>query len=92
MRYVGKQNRRCSLNLCERVAEFISDSRRVYCAVHAQYLVVGGQLLREENELREALSKQSIAEAAEIEEQLDFDSWFEKRYGKNKEAEDDSKN
>jgi hypothetical protein len=82
MRYIGRQNRRCSLNKCERIAEFTSDSKRLYCSIHAQYLVVGGQLLKEENELREALSKQSIEEAEMVESQLDFDEWFEKKYPK----------
>jgi hypothetical protein len=83
MRYIGRQNRRCSLNKCERVAEFASDSKRLYCSIHAQYLVVGGQLLREENELREKL--QEAAEAGQVEELLDFDAWFEKHYGKQEE-------
>jgi hypothetical protein len=78
MRWIGKQNRHCSLNKCERIAEFISDSKRLYCALHAQYLVVGGQLLKEENELREKL--QEKAEADQVEELLDFDQWFEKHY------------
>lgn len=82
MRYIGKQNRYCSLARCERFAEFMSDSKRLYCALHAQYLVVGGQLLREENELREALTKENQEEANAVAEQLDFDQWFEKHFGK----------
>jgi hypothetical protein len=87
MRYIGRQNRLCSLNKCERIAEFTSDSKRLYCSIHAQYLVVGGQLLKEENELREALSKQALEEAEAIESQLDFDLWWEKHYGKQEEKE-----
>jgi hypothetical protein len=85
MRWIGRQNRYCSLNRCERIAEFISDSKRLYCPLHAQYLVVGGQLLKEENELREKL--QEAAEADQVEEQLDFDAWWEKHYGKQEEKE-----
>lgn len=82
MRFIGRQNVRCSLTRCERTAEFISDSKRMYCPLHAQYLVVGGQLLREENELREKLAEH--AEAEQVEEQLDFDQWWEQRYGRSK--------
>jgi len=78
MRYVGKQLRKCSLNGCESTAEFLSESHRLYCPRHAQYLVVGGQLLREENELREKLTE--AKEEDQVLEQLDFDAWFAKYY------------
>jgi len=82
MRYVGRQNRRCSLAGCERIAEFMSTSKRLYCPLHAQYLVVGGQLLKEENELREKLAE--MAEKDQVDEMLDFDAWFEKHYPEEK--------
>lgn len=83
MRYVGKQNRRCSLQACERVAEFISETSRLYCPLHAQYLVVGQQLLKEENELRAKLME-TATEEDQVLEQLDFDAWFEKHYPEEK--------
>lgn len=82
MRYIGKQNRYCSLARCERYAEFISDTKRVYCRMHAQFLLVGGQLLKDENDLREKLAEHTEAEM--VEEQLDFDSWYERHYGPDK--------
>lgn len=60
----------------------MSDTKRVYCAMHAQYLIVGGQLLKEENELREKLAEHAEADA--VEEQMDFDTWWEVHYGRSK--------
>jgi hypothetical protein len=82
MRFVGKQLRRCSLPGCEKTAEFMSQSKRVYCPLHAQYLVVGGQLVREERELREKLAE--AREQDQVDELLDFDSWFNKHYPEEK--------
>jgi len=83
MKYVGKQLRKCSLTGCERTAEFLSPTKRLYCPLHAQYLVVGGQLLKEENELREKILEEE-REGPKVQEQLDFDQWFEKHYPEDK--------
>jgi hypothetical protein len=84
MRFVGKQLRRCSLSQCERTAEFLSSTHRLYCKMHAMLLMAGGQILKEENELREQMLENE-REAGPIGEQLDFDEWWEKLYGPGKE-------
>lgn len=86
MRFVGKQIRRCSLPNCERTAEFLSSTLRLYCKMHAMFLLAGSQILKEENELREEMGKAAHDEADTIAEQLDFDEWWEKHYGPDKET------